>query len=224
MDWQAFRLSLFLACLTAIILIPMGILLAHYLVRRSSWLKQFLEASLTLPLVLPPTVLGYYLLVGFGNTGFLGSWFYELTGNSIVFSFFGILIASLIVNIPFAFIPIQRAFEAIPIELRDAAATCGLNPLKRLWKIELPLAWKGICSATVMTIAHTIGEFGVVLMVGGNIPGQTRTLSIAIYDRVQALDMDSAGVMSFCLLLFSFVTLLLSQILNRKSVVRGVSH
>jgi len=165
-------------------------------------------------LVLPPTVLGYYLLVGFGGNSWFGHWFEMITGQTLVFSFLGILIASLIFNIPFALMPIQRAFEAIPQDLKDASSTCGLPPWQRLFKIEIPLSNKGILSAAVMTFTHTLGEFGVVLMMGGNIPGQTRTLSISIYDSVQSLDMQGAGVMSMFLLVFSFVALIFTQRLS----------
>ena len=211
MDWSALSLSLQLACLTALILIPLGIVMAHFFPTSHTNLSYAREALVALPLVLPPTVLGYYLLVGIGGHSWIGRWFEQATGGTLVFSFLGILIASLIVNIPFALIPIQRAFEAIPQDLKDASSTCGLSSWQRLLKIEIPLALKGILSAFVMTFAHTLGEFGVILMVGGNIPGQTRTLSIAIYDQVQTLEMASAGVMSLSLLIFSFIALLLTQ-------------
>jgi len=128
-----------------------------------------------------------------------------------VFSFAGIWLASLIFNIPFAWLPIRRAFEAIPQDLKDAYKTCGLNPWQAFWKIELPLAWKGIVTAMIMTFTHTLGEFGVVLMVGGNIPGSTRTVSISIYDQMQTLHMDEAGMMALILLIISFLGLLASQ-------------
>ncbi len=211
MDWQAFILSLELAALTALFLIPMGILMAYWLQYQSNMTNQFFQAVFTLPLVLPPTVLGYYLLVGLGRGSWLGNYFYEMTQISLVFSFAGIFVASLLFNIPFAWLPILRAFESIPQDLKDASQTCGLNSWQGLWKIELPLAWKGILTAFIMTFTHTLGEFGVVLMVGGNIPQQTRTISIAIYDQMQTLHMDEAGSMALILLLVSFLTLLLTQ-------------
>jgi molybdate transport system permease protein len=211
MDWQALILSLELAGLTALFLIPMGILIAYWLQYQSNMTNQFFQAVFTLPLVLPPTVLGYYLLVGLGRGSWLGNYFYEMTQISLVFSFTGIFVASMLFNIPFAWLPILRAFESIPQDLKDASQTCGLNSWQGLWKIELPLAWKGILTAFIMTFTHTLGEFGVVLMVGGNIPQQTRTISIAIYDQMQTLHMDEAGSMALILLLVSFLTLLLTQ-------------
>ncbi len=214
MDLQALYLSLQLAGLTVVILIPLGVLVAHFFPMKNTLGSFAKEALITLPLVLPPTVLGYYLLVGFGGNSWFGRWFEMMTGQTLVFSFLGILIASLIFNIPFVMMPIQRAFEAIPQDLKDASSTCGLSPWQRLFKIEIPLANKGILSAAVMTFTHTLGEFGVVLMMGGNIPGETRTLSISIYDSVQALDMQGAGVMSMFLLVFSFVALIFTQRLS----------
>ncbi len=211
MDWQALYLSFQLGLLTAFVLIPLGILISFWMQRQSALTNQILETIFTLPLVLPPTVLGYYMLVGFGKGSWLGEWLYDLTQVSFVFSFAGIWLASLVFNIPFAWLPIRRSFEAIPQELKDAYKTCGLNPWQAFWKIELPLAWKGIVTALIMTFTHTLGEFGVVLMVGGNIPGSTRTVSISIYDQMQTLHMEEAGLMAMALLVISFLGLLISQ-------------
>jgi len=211
MDWQSLYLSLQLGLLTSIFLIPMGIFMSFWMQRQSILTNQILETLFTLPLVLPPTVLGYYMLVGFGKGSWIGEWLYQFTQISFVFSFAGIWLASLIFNIPFAWLPIRRAFEAIPQDLKDAYKTCGLNPWQAFWKIELPLAWKGIVTALIMTFTHTLGEFGVVLMVGGNIPGSTRTVSISIYDQMQTLQMDEAGMMALILLIISFLGLLVSQ-------------
>jgi len=211
MDWQALFLSLQLGLLTSILLIPLGIFVSFWMQRQSTLTNQILETLFTLPLVLPPTVLGYYMLVGFGKGSWIGDWLYQFTQVSFVFSFAGIWLASLIFNIPFAWLPIRRAFEAIPQDLKDAYKTCGLNPWQAFWKIELPLAWKGIVTAMIMTFTHTLGEFGVVLMVGGNIPGSTRTVSISIYDQMQTLHMDEAGMMALILLIISFLGLLASQ-------------
>jgi molybdate transport system permease protein len=153
-------------------------------------------------LVLPPTVLGYYLLVGLGGK--------SLFGIPLVFSFTGILIASLIVNLPFAIQPIQRAFEAIHPEIREAAQVSGLSQWQIFRLIELPLAWRGIISAAVLTFAHTLGEFGVILMVGGAIPGETKTVSIAIYDKVQSFDTAGARALSLILLGTSLLAIALS--------------
>jgi molybdate transport system permease protein len=213
MDWQALYLSTQLGALTTLVLIPTGILVSFWMHKRSTLTNQILETLFTLPLVLPPTVLGYYMLVSFGKGSWLGGWLYELTNISFVFSFAGIWLASLIFNIPFAWLPIRRSFEAIPQELKDAYKTCGLTTWQAFWKIELPLAWKGIVTALIMTFTHTLGEFGVVLMVGGNIPGNTRTVSISIYDQMQTLHMEEAGMMALLLLVISFIGLLLSQTL-----------
>jgi molybdate transport system permease protein len=217
MDWPALWLSVELALATALILLPLGVLAARWLATSDHVLRPVLEAMLTLPLVLPPTVLGFYLLVAMGGDSTLGAVFQQLFGHTLAFSFTGLLVASVIFNIPFALMPMQRAFEAIPTELHDAARTCGLSPWRRLWRVELPLARRGIASAMIMTCTHTLGEFGVVLMVGGSIPGQTRTIAISIYDKVQSFDMAAAGVMSATLLVLSMVTLLASTWLSRPS-------
>ena len=215
MDWQALRLSVWLATATALILLPLGVLTGRWLATTSSRFKPLAEAALALPLVLPPTVLGYYLLVLMGGATPLGLAYKQLTGNTLAFSFEGLLLASLIFNIPFALMPMQRAFEAIPGDLYDAARTCGLSGWRTLWRIELPLAWRGIVGGLIMTAAHTLGEFGVVLMVGGSIPGETKTIAISIYDRVQGFDMQAAGLMSATLLAASLATLVLTAWLTR---------
>ncbi|MBI4291584.1 MAG: molybdate ABC transporter permease subunit [Betaproteobacteria bacterium] len=207
MDWTALRLSLELSGWTALLLLPLGMLIARELAWRPLRGRAWLEALVALPLVLPPTVLGYYLLSAFGGTTWLGSAYQELIGRPLAFSFQGLVLASIIFNLPFAVQPMQRAFEAIPREVREAAWVSGLSPLRAFWRIELPLAWPGIISAMVLTVAHTVGEFGVVLMMGGNIPGETRTISIAIYDRVQAFDDQAAAAMSALLLAFSLVAI-----------------
>lgn len=207
MDWPALRLSLELALWTMVVLLPVGIWLGRLFAWRSFRGKALLEAALALPLVLPPTVLGYYLLVAMGSASPLGELFQRLTGDQLVFSFSGLLVASVVFNLPFAIQPMQRAFEAIAPEVREAAACCGLSHWRTLWRIELPLAWPGVLSALVLTFAHTLGEFGVVLMVGGSIPGETKTIAIAIYDRVQAFDTAGAGLMSAALLLISLAAI-----------------
>jgi molybdate transport system permease protein len=207
MDWGALALSLRLAALTAFFLLPLGVLLGRWLAFHRFRGRAAVEATLTLPLVLPPTVIGYYLLVAFGDHSPLGQGWRAMFGHQLVFSFQGLLLASVLINIPFAVQPMQRAFEAIPADIREAAAICGCTAPRMLWSIELPLAWPGIVTGLVLTFAHTIGEFGVVLMVGGAIPGETRTIAIAIYDRVQAFDTSAAGVMSAMLLVLSVATL-----------------
>src|SRR6185436_3612873 len=182
--------------------------------------KLLVEALVTVPPVLPPTVLGFYLLVTFGARSPLGQAFQAVVGHSLPFSFAGLLLASIIANIPFVVQPIQRGFEAIPTDVRDAAACCGLTPWQRFLRIELPLAWPSILTAAILTFAHTLGEFGVVLMVGGNLPGETRTLSVAIYDRMQAFDDRSAGVMAAALLAVSIVALVATSGLSRRGGLR----
>lgn len=215
MDWQALRISASLAVVTALLLLPPSIALARWLAYSPARGRSLVEASLALPLILPPTVLGFYLLSAMGAGSPLGALYQQLTGQTLAFSFSGLLLASLVVNIPFAVMPMQRAFAAIPAEVIDAARTCGLPPWRVLWRIELPLAWPGVLTGLVMTAAHTLGEFGVVLMVGGNIPGETRTVAVAIYDRVQGFDMQGAGLMSAALLGLSLLTLLLTAWLSR---------
>jgi molybdate transport system permease protein len=207
MDWQALVLSLELASWTVVILIPLAVVAARPLAWGRFPGKGFVEALVALPLVLPPTVLGYYLLVTFGGDAVLGRLYESLAGRSLVFTFEGLVVASLLFNIPFAVQPIQRAFAAIPEDVREAAWCSGLTRWATFWRIELPLAWQGVVSALMLSFAHTLGEFGVVLMVGGNIPGETKTIAIGIYDRVQAFDDSAAAAMSAFLLAFSFVAI-----------------
>ena len=180
MDWTALRLSLELGALTVLLLLPIGIFTGRRLAYQDFYGKGAAEALVALPLVLPPTVFGYYLLVAFGAASPVGQAWQSLFGRPLVFTFEGLLVASVIFNLPFAIQPMQRGFEAIPREVREAAACCGLSPRQALLRIELPLAWPGVLTAMVLSLAHTLGEFGIVLMVGGSIPGETRTIAIAI--------------------------------------------
>lgn len=216
MDWLALRLSLEVALWTLALLLPLGLLVARPLAWRQFPGKGWVEALVALPLVLPPTVLGYYLLTTFGRAAPLGAAYEGLVGQPLVFSFEGLVFASLIFNLPFAIQPMQRAFESIPGEVREAAWVSGLSGWRTFWRIELPLAWPGVLSALALTFAHTLGEFGVVLMVGGNIPGETRTIAIAIYDRVQAFDSSAAGAMSALLLALSFIAIGLVHVATRR--------
>lgn len=209
MDWTALKLSLELALWTMLILLPVGIVLGRLLAWREFPFKPWLEGLLALPLVLPPTVLGYYILVATGRQTWLGQWYESIIGRPLVFSFEGLVVASVLFNLPFAIQPMQRAFESIDRSIREAGACCGLTSWQALWKIELPLAWPGVLSAMVITFAHTLGEFGVVLMVGGSIPGETRTIAISIYDKVQAFELEAAGVMSFTLVIISLAAMAL---------------
>src|ERR1700752_1203851 len=215
MDWAALRVSLWLGAGTIMVLLPFGIWCGRVLAYRHFRGKLLVEALVTVPLVLPPTVLGFYLLVTFGARSPLGQAFQAVMGQALPFSFQGLLLASAIANIPFVVQPIQRGFEAIPADVREAAACCGLTPWQQFLRIELPLAWPGLLTASILAFTHPLGEFGVVLMVGGNLPGQTRTLSVAIYDRMQAFDDRSAGVMAATLLAIAVVTLMLTTPLSR---------
>ncbi|WP_199556054.1 molybdate ABC transporter permease subunit [Sandaracinobacteroides hominis] len=216
MDWQALALSLRLGLFTVLLLLPPAILLGRWLAVTSWRGKPFIEALVVLPLVLPPTVLGFYLLAAMGPHSPVGQLWTQLFGQGLAFSFPGILAASILVNIPFAVQPAQRAFEAVGQDLRHAAATCGLSPLASFRQIELPLAAPGILTGAVLAFAHTLGEFGVVLMVGGAIPGETKTLALSIYDRVQALDNAAAASMSALLLAISLTAVALTFALSRK--------
>lgn len=221
MDWAALLLSLRLGAFTVLILLPVGILLGRWLAFSRFRGRSVVEAVLALPLVLPPTVLGYYLLVSLGGGSPVGGGWQALFGRPLVFSFEGLLLASVVVNLPFAIQPMQRAFEAIPTDVREAAAVSGFPPWRLLWRIDLPLAWPGIVTGLVLSFAHTLGEFGVVLMVGGSIPGETRTVAIAIYDRVQAFDMAGAGLMAAVLLAMSLAALALTYALSNRAVRRA---
>ena len=221
MDWTALRLSLALAAWTLAILLPLGIVAGRWLAgTRSRW-RPWLEALSALPLVLPPTVVGFYLLVAFGVRSPLGDAFARIAGTPLAFSFAGLVVASVLVNVPFAVQPLQRAFAAIPGEVREAAQCCGLSRWQAFVRIELPLAWPGVVSAAVLVFAHTLGEFGVVLMVGGSNPGETRTIAIAIYDRVQAFDLDGAGAMALLLVAISFLTVAVSFVLSDRWLARA---
>ncbi len=195
---------------------PIGLVIARFLAWRDFPLRGFVEALIALPLVLPPTVLGYYLLVSFSPNNALGAGFQALFGQSLAFSFEGLVVASVIFNLPFAVQPLQRAFETVPRSVREAAWCSGLSGWRTFRRVELPLAWPGAVTALALTFAHTLGEFGVVLMVGGNIPGETRTIAIAIYDRVQAFDNTAAATMSALLLVLSFLAIGIVFALGRR--------
>jgi molybdate transport system permease protein len=216
MDWASLRVSLLLALATIVLLLPAGIWAGHALATHPFRGKGAVEALIAVPLILPPTVLGFYLLATFGARSPVGALFERLMGQTLAFSFPGLVLASAIANIPFVVQPIQRAFEAVPLDVREAASCCGLAPWQRFLRIEAPLAWPGILTAAILAFAHTLGEFGVVLMVGGNIPGQTRTVSIAIYDRMQAFDDRSAGIMAAVLLAIAVATLMATTALSRR--------
>lgn len=216
MDWTAIGLSLRLGALTVLILFPIALALARLLAFGNFPGKSLVEAGIMLPLVLPPTVIGYYFLVSLGGASPLGQAIEALLGHSLVFTFEGLLVASVVINLPFAVQPMQRALEAIPRDVREAASVSGLSPWQVLTRIDLPLAWPGVVTGLVLAFAHTLGEFGVVLMVGGSIPGETRTVAISIYDRVQAFDTGAAGMMALFLLLVSLAVLALTYVLSAR--------
>lgn len=216
MDWQALWLSLLLGLCTAAVLVPAGIPAARAIAWGRFPGRSIVQAVVALPLILPPTVLGYYLLTLLGSRSPIGRGYEALFHEPLVFSFQGILLASLIFNIPFVLQPMQRAFEGIPTSLREAAWCSGLSDWRTFLRVELPLAWPGVLAAIILTVAHTLGEFGVVLMVGGNIEAETRTVSIAIYDRVQAFDDRGAGLMSAVLLVLSFASITTIYALNER--------
>lgn len=216
MDWQALSLSFKLAIWTLAILLPLSFVTGRWLALTRFRGHAFLQGLLSLPLVLPPTVLGFYLLSVFSANTATGGLYQSVFGQSLAFSFEGLLLASIIFNIPFAIQPIQRAFESIPREIFDAAACCGLSRRQQTISIELPQVWPGVLSAAVLVFAHTLGEFGVVLMVGGNIPGETRTAAIAIYDSVQSFDNHAAAVMSAVLLGLSLLAVTTVFALNSR--------
>jgi molybdate transport system permease protein len=216
MDWSAFSLSIQLALSTLLVLLPIGLVSGRWLARTQFKGRTWIEAAILLPLVLPPTVMGYYLLVAVGGGSQVGQWLQSTFGITLTFNFAGLLLASVLFNIPFMLQPIQRAFESIPQNLNEAAQVSGLGSWAIFTKVELPLAWPGILSAMVLTFVHTLGEFGVVLMIGGNIPGETRTLAISIYDSVQSFDLKAANTMSLALLMFSLVAVAASLLLSNR--------
>jgi molybdate transport system permease protein len=214
MDWSALHVSLTLAVLTTLALLPVGLALARWLAVTAWAGRPVVEALLLLPLLLPPTVIGFYFLVAFGQGSALGAWLAD-SGIRLVFTLEGLLLVSVLVNLPFMVQPIQRAFAAVPHSLREAAWVSGLSTWQTFWRIELPLAWPGLLAGMALTVAHTLGEFGVVLMVGGNIEGETRTLSVSLYDKVQGMDLQSAHVMALVLVGVSLLALSLVLAFDR---------
>jgi molybdate transport system permease protein len=215
-DWQAIGVTLRLAATTTLLLLLFGTPLAWWLGRTRSRAATAVESLVALPLVLPPTVLGFYLLVLMGPQGALGKTVAVLQLPPLVFSLWGLVLASVVSSLPFMVQPLRDAFAAIPPRLLDAAATLRARPLDAFFSVALPLARRGFLSAVTLTFAHTVGEFGVVLMVGGNIPGATRVLSIAIYDHAEAMNRSAAHLLAGGLLIASFLALLALNLLNRR--------
>jgi molybdate transport system permease protein len=216
MDLDALRLSLRLAALTTLALLVAGLPLAHWIATTRRRWRILVEAVVALPIVLPPTVLGFYLLVGFGPRGPLGSAWEAVVGSRFPFTFSGLLAASFLYSLPFAVQPFAAAIASVDPRLVEAAHALGASPLRTFFRVTLPLAWHGILAGAVLAFAHTLGEFGVVLMVGGNVAGRTRTLSISLFDQVEALDYAAAGRTAALLLALSFAVLTLVHALKRR--------
>lgn len=216
MDWQAIVLTGRLAALTTVSLAIVGLPLAYWLATTRRRWRPLVDALVAVPLLLPPTVLGFYLLVATGPASVIGRLYDRLTDSTLPFSFEGVLLASIVYNLPFAVRPFVSAFAAVDRRLIEAARTLGASPLRTFSTVVLPLAWPGVLAGLVLCFAHTVGEFGVVLMVGGNIPGVTRTIAVAIYDDVQALNYDAARDASLLLLCFSVAVLSLTYALQRR--------
>lgn len=209
-------LSVQLAAVTMLLLLIIATPLGWWLARSKSKLRPAVQAVVALPIVLPPTVLGFYLLIVLGPAGPIGGWWLEVTGSALTFSFAGLVIASCIYSLPFAVQPIMSAFESVPQGDLEAAWTLGASRRDAFFSIALPQSVRGYLNAAVLSFAHTLGEFGVVLMVGGNIPGETRVISIDIYDKVESLDYQSAHQLSAALLVFAFLVLLAMFVVNRR--------
>lgn len=209
-----------LAALTTLILFVIGTPVAWWLANTKLKVKPVIEAVVALPIVLPPTVLGFYFLMLLSPQGWFGSWWVEVTGQTLTFSFSGLVIASVIYSFPFVVQPIQSAFESVGHDMIEAAYTLGATPLDAFFTVAVPLAKRGFLTGGVLGFAHTLGEFGMVLMVGGNIPGETRVVSIAIYDHVEMLEYGQAHVMAGILLVFAFTAMLSMYVVNHNLKVK----
>lgn len=209
-----------LAGLTTLILLVIGTPVAWWLANTKTKIKPLVETVVALPIVLPPTVLGFYLLVILSPQSSIGGWWFELTGQTLTFSFSGLVIASVIYSFPFVVQPIQNAFETVGRDMMETAYTLGAKPVDAFFSVAVPLAKRGFLTGAVLGFAHTLGEFGVVLMVGGNIPGETRVVSIAIYDHVETLEYGQAHELSAILLVFAFAMMLLMYVINHRLKVK----
>ncbi len=216
MNWQALLLTLKLAVIVAGVLTLIGLPIAYW-ITYSRWRWKFLiEAVVSLPLVLPPTVLGFYLLIALGAHSPVGRWWQSLTGHTLAFTFEGLVIGSILYSLPFAVQPFAASFDAVDRRLLASSAILGAGRLRTFLRVILPLSVSGVVTGVALSFAHTVGEFGVVLMIGGNIPGVTRTASIDIYDQVQAFDYAAASHTAVVLLVFSFIVLSVVYALNRR--------
>jgi molybdate transport system permease protein len=223
-NWQAITLTLKVATLTTVILLVLGTPLAWWLARTRSWLKTPLTTLVALPIVLPPSVLGFYLLVALGPQGMVGQWTQALGLGLLPFTFAGLVVASVFYSLPFMVQPLHSAFEALGSRPLEAAATLRASPLDTFFSVVLPLCKPGLVTGAIMTFAHTVGEFGVVLMVGGNIPGVTRVVSVQIYDHVEAMEYTDAHRLAAVMLVFSFAVLLLLHTYNQRSTRAQRGH
>lgn len=214
MDWQPLILTFELAAVTTVLLLLLAIPLAHWLSATTSRVKPVIETLVSMPLVLPPTVLGFYFLIAFSPRNTFGLWLDEWLGIQLVFSFGGLVLASVIYSLPFMVHPIQAGLSSLPHSLKEAAYVMGKSKGETLRKVLLPNIKKSLLTGIVLAFAHTVGEFGVVLMIGGNIPGKTRVASIAIYDEVEALNYVAANFYSMVLFLITFCILLLVYLVN----------
>jgi molybdate transport system permease protein len=215
-DWMALITTLKLSAVTTLVLLALGTPVAWWLARTKNKASVAVEAVVALPLVLPPTVLGFYMLVALGPRGFIGGTLQDLGWHHLAFTFTGLVVASTLYSLPFMVQPLKDAFAAVGERMTEVAATLRASPWDRFFSVVLPLSRRGFLTATTLTFAHTVGEFGVVLMVGGNIPGDTRVLSIAIYDHAESMDYASAHVLAGGLLAASFLLLFTVYFLNRR--------
>ena len=223
-DWQSFWLTLRLALIVSALLFVIGLPIAYW-IAFSRWRWKFMvEAVVALPIVLPPTVLGFYLLVALGPHSPLGRWWIALTGHTLAFTFSGLVIGSVLYSLPFAVQPFAASFSSVDRKLISASATLGASPLKTFFRVTAPLSKPGLITGAALSFAHTMGEFGVVLMVGGNIPGVTRTVSIEIYDQVQASNYATANATALLLLVVCFAMLAVVYGLNRRSWLVAPIH
>jgi molybdate transport system permease protein len=220
-DWQAFWLTLQLAAVVSAILFALGLPIAYWIAfSRRRW-KFLVEAAVALPIVLPPTVLGFYVLVALGSRSPLGRWWQSLTGHTLAFTFAGLVIGSILYSLPFAVQPFAASFSSVDRKLMAASATLGASPFRTFSRVVLPLSVPGLVTGIALSFAHTMGEFGVVLMVGGNIPGVTRTVSIDIYDKVQTSNYSAANETALLLLVLAFAILSFVYAVNRKVWILG---
>jgi len=215
-DWQTFRLTLQLALVVSAALLVLGVPIAYWIAVSPRRWKFLVEAIVALPIVLPPTVLGFYVLVALGPHSPLGRWWISLTGHTLAFTFTGLVLGSILYSLPFAVQPFASSFASVDRRLIAASATLGVSPLQTFFRVIVPLSLPGLVTGVALSFAHTMGEFGVVLMVGGNIPGVTRTVSIDIYDRVQASDYAGANQTALLLLALSFILLAIVYGINRR--------